>query len=113
MIKLDGGPADGAYAVGRAPLWLRAVVSPSGKTDVLDQLEDEPKPRESISVYRRTTIADQVGFVRFCGRGRGRGFASVSAEYEHLPEVDGGAFRETEAWQTWVLEQHQMAEYST
>ena len=113
MIILKGGPADGAYAVQRAPLWLRGVVTPSGKTDVLDQLDDEPKPKERVSVYRRTTEADQVGVVFICGRGRGSSGPSVSAEYEHLAGVDGELFRDTEAWRAWVMEQHAAAEYGS
>ncbi len=111
MIILNGGPAQGAYSVGRAPLFLRAVASPSGQTDVLDQLDDEPRPREKISIYRRTSTPDQVGIVFICGRGRSGSGPSVSAQYEHLPDVDGEAFRETEAWRAWVMQRHEQAEY--
>ena len=111
MIILHGGPADGAYAVTRAPLFLRALVSPSGKTDVLDQLDDEPRPRERVSVYRRTTTPDQIGVVFICGRSRSASGPSVSAAYEHLPDVDGQAVRETAAWRSWVSQRHEVAEY--
>ena len=109
MIILRGGPADGAYAVTRAPLFLRAVVSPSGEKDVLDQLDDEPRHGERISVYRRTSTPDQVGMVFIC-RGRSSG-AYASAKYEHLPDVDGQAVRETAAWRSWVSQRHEVAEY--
>ena len=106
MIILNDGPAQGAYSVSRAPLFLRAVVSPAGKTDVLDQLDDEPRPREKISVYRRTSTPDQVGIMFICGRGRSESGPSVSAQYEHLPDVDAEQFRATTAWRTWVSQRH-------
>ena len=110
MLILNDGPAEGGYMVGRALLWLRAVVSAKGKTDVLDQLHDEPKPRETISVYRRITAPEQVGQVIARLSGRRGCVASVSAEYQRLPDVDGEAMRDTEAWRAWALEQHRLAQ---
>ena len=89
MIRLLDGPAAGSYAVKRAPLYLRAVVDPDGKKDVLDQLDDEPDGIEKIHVYRRVTEAGSV-HLNFGGgkRGRATGFYATG-DYDHVP-VDRG-----------------------
>ena len=97
MINLHGGPAEGSYAVKRAPLYLRAVVAHDGYTDVLDQLTDQPRLRERVSVYRRV---GEAGTVHVRMSGRGSGFYAM-AEYEHMPEVDGEALRDNAAWREW------------
>lgn len=104
MITLTGGPGEGAYAVKRAPLYLRAVVAADGATDVLDQLTDTPRRGERVSVYRRTTEAGTV-HLNMSGRSRrATGFYAL-ATYEHMPEVDGEALRDNEAWRAWCEQQ--------
>ena len=101
MIRLRGGPAEGAYGVQRAPIYLRAVVGADGKKDVLNALEDEPREGETISVYRRIGEAGwarvrmaRVGCVTY-----------ATGEYEWIPDVDGEALRETSGWRAWVIAQ--------
>lgn len=53
MVRLFDGPVEGTYRVKRAPLFLRAVVDDgTGRTDVLDQLDEAPRPTERESVYK-------------------------------------------------------------
>lgn len=104
MITLRDGPAKGTYMVKRAPLYLRAVMNKSGRTggnDVLDQPDDEPAEAEAVHVYRRVGEAGHV-HINTANR-RARGFYAM-ATYEHLPEVDGEALRETGAWRNWVAD---------
>ena len=96
MIKLNDGPADGAYAVKRAPRFLRAVVGQNGSLAVLNMPEDEPGAYETIEVYERSGVA---GVVTIRGRGGCQSYAT--AEYQHMPAVEGEEFRETAAWREW------------
>lgn len=54
MIQFIDGPAKGTTLdLRRAPVFLRVVIDPVGDVfDALDQLDDVPKPHESIHVYR-------------------------------------------------------------
>lgn len=101
MMTLCDGPAQGVYAVKRAPLYLRAVVDGEAK-DVLDQPDDAPRDGEAVYVYRRMGRAGRVHVN--LGRRRGTGFYAI-ADYEYLPGVDGEALRDNERWQAWVTEQ--------
>lgn len=104
MITLKDGPAAGVYDVRRAPLYLRAVIGPRGKKDVLDQLDDVPTEKESIHIYRRVKDVE-VCVVFICGGSR-RGSSSGPrpiADYQHIPG-DGEKVRETGAWREWVAQ---------
>ena len=111
VIHLLDGPAKGSFGARRAPIWLRAVVNAEGKPDVLDLLDDTPRPDETVHVYRAvsgTTFMFRVrGFI--CaddGKGGYRqAFVPASGEYHHLPDVDGEALREFGAWREWVMAQ--------
>lgn len=99
MLRLRGGPAAGAYAVKRAPYYLRAVISGNKEKDVLDQPEDTANPDESIHVYRR--IGEEgIVHLNFGGSRRGSGFFATG-EYEHLPDVEGEDVRDNQAWRDW------------
>ena len=102
MLKLLDGPAQGAYMVKRAPLFLRAVVSAGGAQDVLDQLEDTPAPSEEVYVYKRQGSAGTVHLN--LGHRKGTGFYAMG-EYRHVPDADGEALRKTEAWRQWCIAQ--------
>ncbi len=106
MMVLKDGPAKGAYAVRRAPYHLRAVVDEkTGDKDVLDQLEDTPQRTEKIHVYRCVKNDGGVAMVMLSGKnGRGRHCVqSVCAEYEHVADVDGEAFRDQDTWRAWAI----------
>lgn len=97
MIRLLDGPAEGTYAVKRAPAFLRAVVGPSGN-DLLDQLNDTPAADEVVHVYRIRNDGPK-GWVQVC-RGPGSGRFAIG-EYTHLADVDGELLRDTAAWRSW------------
>lgn len=100
-----GGPADGqTLSFGRLPVYLRVVHDPTDfalvRWDVLDQLEDEPTPGETISVYK---LVGEPSAPIFACRGPGAGSFST-VEYAHLPEIDGEDVRSTVAWRNMVNE---------
>lgn len=103
MLRLLDGPAEGSYAVKRAPLYLRAVVDEgTGKADVLDQLHDTPRPTERVHVYK---LQGEAGYVRVCFTGPRHGEGYATGDYLQVADVDGEQFRETAAWREWVIQQ--------
>lgn len=65
MTTFKDGPAEGrTLLLRRAPTLLR-VVQEDGEFDALDQLNDEPGPRESIYCY---FLVENRGSVHLCGR---------------------------------------------
>lgn len=103
MITLKDGPVAGSYTTQRAPKWLRAVIDANGKRDVLDLLEDAPKPSEAIHVYRRR---GEAGFAFYCMRGSKGSSKSATGEYEHLADMDGETVRSPSEWRAWCAIEH-------
>lgn len=103
MIKfLDGPAADEVLFLRRAPVLLRVTRSPTGKWDALDQLDDEPRPREKIFVYRRVSEPTRY-HMKMCPRS-GSGFY-MNAEYKLFAEQPADEImRETVAWRKWCEE---------
>jgi hypothetical protein len=113
-VKLLDGPAKGTYSLRRAPLYLRAVVTAKGKVDVLDMLDDRPRPGERVYVYRaddspefpsRFMLSDSIYVCVRTKDGAGAQAGGATGTYRHLPEVDGELVRETAAWRAWVAAQ--------
>ena len=105
MIRLLDGPAEGTYAVKRAPLYLRAVITPDGKRDVLDQVTDTPAKGEAIHVYIRVPGTEGTVHLNMGGGPKsGTGFYALG-QYHHLRDVEGEALRDTQAWRAWAREQ--------
>ena len=105
MMELQDGPCQGAYAANRAPIFLRAVIDRQDKKDVLDLLTDMPLDTERVQVYERIGKPSGIAMLQMSGKG-GRGrhcVTSIMAEYRHLPDVDGEALRDFEAWRDWCL----------
>ena len=100
MLTLIDGPCQGSFMVKRAPRYLRAVKDADGSTDVLDQVEDTPKPSEKVYVYR---MEGNPGTIHLHG-GKSSGWWAL-ASYYHLEALDGESFRDNQAWQEWVLKQ--------
>ena len=104
-MVLDDGPARGRYSTRRAPHFLRAVVAPDGKVDLLDQLNDGPRVDEVVHVYEavgQTFCPDtmaRTGFAIICPP------PGASGTYRHRADVDGEQLRSTEAWRTWCRAQ--------
>jgi hypothetical protein len=107
MSTFHGGPADGVtLMLARAPLYLRVVTDQfAGKTDALDQLDDQADEHETIHVYRRRGDT-RMAHINY-GRQRSRsGFYSF-ADYDHVdtePET-AEQLRDNLAWQAWVGDQ--------
>lgn len=111
VVTLLDGPAAGEYALRRAPVFLRAVVAANGKRDVLDLLDDTPRPDETVHVYRAVPGTNSMppDSMFICVRDGNGGYRQAtgvaSGEYHWLPDVDGGTVRATAAWRAWVKEQ--------
>ena len=106
MIKLIDGPAEGAYAVKRAPLYLRATVDAgTGVRDVLDQLDDSPSEFEEVVVYKLEGEAGTVHLNFGGGRGGQRTGFYATGDYYHVPDVGGVDVRDREAWRRWCASQ--------
>lgn len=107
VVEFIDGPAAGeSLALRRIPVLLRVVQSRAGKWDALDQLDDEPKPTETIFLYRRR---DDLGITHYfvCSRGRGKRESGVywNAKYAVLPEQPTDEeVRETAAWRQWATD---------
>lgn len=89
----------------RCPMYLRVVEVSLVEFDALDQPEDTPQPGERVHVYR-IKPGTRRGPVFICRPARGRGGRQPEdGDYEHMPEIDGEQFRETEAWRAWAMAQ--------
>ncbi len=93
-----GGPADGQeFICSRAPVLIRVVKSQSGRWDCLDQLDDEPQPREKIHLYEQVR-ASAGAFI--CPGGY-----SADATYRHIISCRGELdrlVRQRDAWRRFV-----------
>ena len=100
-VILKDGPAAGRYTVGRAPHFLRAVVSDLAHCDLLDQLNDEPNESERVYVYQSegdTWCPDtlrRVQGIYMCPP------PAASGTYHYRADVDGETLRTTAAWKAW------------
>lgn len=100
---LDGPAAGETLSLTRAPIMLRAVKGPKG-WDALDQLEDEPKANEAVTVYILVS-EPRVMFIDGCTKGGGRrvGWREVGGDYRALAEQPGDAHTRTDAaWIAWI-----------
>ena len=98
---LDGPAADETLDLGRAPIILRAVVSPSGIWDALDQLDDAPKPGETIHVYRLLGGISQPMHFR-CTNSRESGYYSFVRYVHHGPQPEpDDDIRSIAGWHEW------------
>jgi hypothetical protein len=86
------------------------VVDATGKVDILDLLSDTPRATELVHVYRAVEgstfmLSDSMFVCVLTSDGEYAQAAGAGGEYHHLPDVDGGALRETAAWREWVMAQ--------
>lgn len=108
MITFKQGPADGkTLSLQRVPVYLRVVVDGAGNIDALDQLDDTPRPGETIYVYK---ILNHAGTVHIDRRdpktGRRVGEWMQMATYQLMEEQPTQEqARDTATWQNWVAEQ--------
>lgn len=96
MTRFDDGPAKGKILMlKRAPYFLRAVLSPEGKWDALDQLDDQPEAGEKLFAYE---IMEPPGwcFIRPGGR-------YPVARYKLVePQPIEDQMMDEKAWAEWV-----------
>lgn len=105
---LNGPAADVSLVIRRAPLYLRAVQSAKkGEWDALDQLNDEPKPKEKVFAYRK--IRDVMkGFMDGQTKGGGRRTGTYFEHGEYVfvePQPNDEIMRSREKWQEWCFQQ--------
>lgn len=110
MVNLKDGPAEGVSLVlRRAPIYLRVTFnhrvanrvcsrgSSERKWDALDQLDDEPKPHETVWVYKRVTPPTRYHMKA----GRSSGWY-VMADYRlHSVQPPDHVTRSNAEWQAW------------
>ncbi len=105
MAKFTDGPAGGfGVLLRRAPLYLRAVLTPAA-WDGLDQLADEPRAGEEVVAYRRTTAKQSI---HVCTRGSRSPLGGWYQEADYAvvePQPDAGSLWSTEGWRAWCLAQ--------
>lgn len=100
-LSLLDGPCEGTYLCKRAPLFLRAIVDEKGEKDCLDLVDDTPAESEKVYVYKREGAASVVHL--YFGGNKGGWYAL--GQYRFMPDVDGEALRDNEAWQKWAKKQ--------
>lgn len=100
MTRFLDGPAEGTtLMLRRAPFLLRAVRDADGAWDALDQLEDQPKPDETIVVYRMVSGPSRM----HVNRGRHGCAWYEGGDYRVLePQPADDVIRERDAWQRWA-----------
>lgn len=109
MTKFTDGPAAGkVLALRRAPFFLRVVQSIThGEVDALDQLDDQPRPSESIYVYRQTK---NEGGAFICSRGTkakraASGYFPLVQYSLNGEQPSDEVLRDNAKWQEWCFSQ--------
>lgn len=99
-MKFLDGPAEGiVMSVRRAPRWLRVVRNrEDGSWDCLNELEDKPRLREDVFVYRLVPGTWFSAHVR-------PGGCKQFGDYRHVPDAPTEKLRGTAAWRAWTTEQ--------
>lgn len=105
-VTLRLGTTRGPLTLRRTPTYLRFVVTGTdwATLDALDQLDDAPRPGETVIAARK---ADESS-IHFDGyrNGKRAGWWERTASYEPVadqPPAD--VLRDTERWRAWCLEQ--------
>lgn len=109
MITFFDGPArESRLSLRRTPALLRVVIDQAGVVDALDQLDDTPKPSETIHVYR--LIPESLARAFVCSRGRGCRHENTAQYRLHESQPADEDARDTDKWQTWCETQRQLFE---
>jgi hypothetical protein len=100
---VDGPAADVYLSLRRAPKLLRVVRSSKGNWDALDQLDDTPKPSETIFVYELMNVP-QIVHMKMSPRSLS-GYYAINANYRlyHWQPADE-EMRDTEKWRAWCAD---------
>ena len=107
MIRFIDGPVAGAVlSLRRTPVMLRVVEGRDDIIDALDELDDDPKPSETIYVYMLASVPQTVHIDRGEINGRHVGEWHTTAEYTVWPQQPtDDQMRTTDAWRAWVESQ--------
>lgn len=109
MSRFLDGPAAGlTLSHARAPHFLRVVCNGTS-WDLLDRLDDEPRPDEVVHVYQQVP-GTHTGRTHINGGTPSTSGWYDSATYRHRPDVDGEQVRTTEAWRAWASAQPRLEE---
>lgn len=110
MTEFLDGPLKGAtLMLRRSPPFLRATrKAVDGKYvfDALDQLEDTPEAKESLSCYYR--VADD-GWLHLKMQGKGSGTYRRATYALYTIQPDDTTMRDTRKWRAWCLAESQKA----
>lgn len=111
LVRFADGPAQHtSLQLARCPLFLRVVRDVEGRWDALDLLDDEPRPGETITVYRLRS-SDGTCHIDFTEGGRRKGKWLRMATYALSPaQPDEATVRSTAAWRKWCEAQAQEQE---
>jgi hypothetical protein len=104
VTTFDDGPARGqTLELRRSPRFLRVCRSPDLTFDALDQLEDTPKPEETLIAYEKAGTSR--GFVEYRGKDRHKSGPFQVVRYRMIPDQpDDATMRDGEAWRRWCVE---------
>ena len=104
---VDGPAANVILNLRRSPLFLRVVQNRISKEwDALDQLDDIPKPTETIVAYR---LLSNDGCMHLLIRGKYKkagGWYPVSSYGVVEQQPDDATMRDTEKWRAWCAEEN-------
>lgn len=106
MTTFEDGPAAGVVLeLRRAPLFLRAVRTPGGAWDALDELEDLPAADETIAVYARQGAPGRIHVDP--ARPRRAVWLAVAWYRVVTPAPPDAEIRDTARWRQWCTRQQE------
>jgi hypothetical protein len=108
MNTFIDGPAEGkTLRFERAPKYLRAVIDPDGKVDVLNEPSDEPRPDEAIFAYVAVRNRGTAHINSRDARGRNTSGWTAMVEYRFIPDQpDDATLRDRALWCAWTEDRH-------
>jgi len=110
MVEFIDGPAVGKFLdLKRAPAFIR-LTEDNGKFGALDQIGDEPKASENITVYILTSPVQRYHLKR-SGKYKGQSGWKIRARYkQHSEQPEDGILRDNEQWQSWATDNFERLE---
>jgi hypothetical protein len=101
-VFLDGPAKDVKLMLRRAPHFLRAVQTPRGEWDALDQLDDTPRDGETVVVY--VMVGEPTWMHVRATRGSGGTYRGGSYRLVE-PQPSADILRDRAQWQAWARAQ--------
>jgi hypothetical protein len=98
---IDGPATNVSLCLTRSPLFLR-VVKQATDWDALDQVSDEPDPKEQIWVYVRDGSGNNSVHIKFGGKDKAKSGWYKVARYRFYSVQPGELIlRDRTRWQAW------------